>query len=189
MTQKKPPCPTILRQLLRYEPETGKLFWRTLGAAHFGDTTGRKADHTQKNWNAKYAGKEAFTCANASGHKRGNIRGKGLLAHRVAWAIYYGSWPDGIIDHVDMNPANNAIDNLRLATKRQNGCNRRTVGRSKYLGVCWHKAAKKWKASISVYNRSTYLGVFENEEDAAAAYDRAARKFHGEFSRLNFPDQ
>lgn len=187
MANRPLPTPDELRQLLRYEPDTGKLYWRTVGVEHFAATRGRTAAHTCANWNGKYAGREALTAIGASGHLRGNVRGRGILAHRVAWALYYGEWPANYIDHIDMNPANNAISNLRAATKRENGCNRRATGKSKYLGVCWHKGARKWAAALSKYNKPIYLGLFEGEADAAAAYDAAARRIHGEFARLNFP--
>lgn len=175
-----------LNRFLRYDPKTGDLFWRNVQPSDFSDSS-RTREHTCSLWNSKYAGKEALTCANASGHRKGNVRGVGLLAHRVAWALFYGEWPDQFIDHIDMDPANNRIENLRLATKRQNGCNRKPIKHSsKYLGVGWHKAAGKWKAAISVNGKVMYLGVFGNEEDAAKAYDRAAKEKHGEFARLNF---
>lgn len=184
MTNKTLPTPDVLRQLLRYEPDTGRLFWREAKPSMF-EGKKRSAIHLCAIWNSKYFGKEAFTSTAKSGHKRGRVCGFGFLAHRVIWAIYYGEWPDKIIDHINMNPADNRLANLRLATKRQNGCNRKAFGVSKFLGVVWRHDAQKWRASISVNNKTHYLGLYENEEDAAKAYDIAAKDFHGEFARLN----
>jgi hypothetical protein len=176
--------PEILQQRLKYDPETGVLRWRERTPDSFQQKR-QSPQHQCRSWNAKYANKEAFTAVCKSGHKRGRIDGVNYLAHRVIWAIVYGEWPKIIIDHCNMNPADNRLCNLRLATKRQNGCNRRAQGRSKYLGVGWHKKAGKWKAAISVHNKTLHLGLHETEESAAIAYNKAASVYHGVFARLN----
>jgi hypothetical protein len=58
---------------------------------------------------------------------------------------------------------------------------------SKYRGVAWQKSRKKWKASITYDCKFHHLGIFEDEEEAARAYDRAARAHKGEKAQLNFP--
>ena len=91
-------------------------------------------------------------------------------------------------DHADGDGLNNQRSNLRPATASQNQINRRTWGRSAYRGVCWYKRSSKWNASIQYERKSRNLGYFATEEDAARAYDAAARELHGSFARLNFPD-
>ena len=92
-------------------------------------------------------------------------------------------------DHINGDTLDNRKSNLRVCTKSQNMANRKVAGVSKYLGVCWHKATKKWTAAIRKNNKSYNLGIFENEKDAALAYDKMARELHGEFARPNFPVQ
>lgn len=106
-------------------------------------------------------------------------------AHRLAWFYVHGEWPRGNIDHKDGDPTNNRLSNLRLCNQSQNGANSRkqenTTSRRK--GVCWHKAAQKWVAQITVKGERIYLGIFDNENDAAHAYAAAAQLHFGEFAR------
>ncbi len=100
--------------------------------------------------------------------------------------------PKGMmIDHKNHNAMDNRKANLRPATCSQNLCNRKKRSGSKYTkykGVSWHKYNRKWAARIGIDKKEIYLGNFDNEIDAAKAYDEAARKYHGEFACLNFPE-
>lgn len=101
--------------------------------------------------------------------------------------------PKGLlVDHKNLNTMDNRIANLRLATKSQNAQNipkRRKNTSSQFIGVSFNKRRKKWLAYINYEGKRIWLGAFDNEIDAAKAYDAAARKYHGEFARLNFPDE
>ncbi|MCJ7730610.1 MAG: beta-Ala-His dipeptidase [Sedimentisphaerales bacterium] len=100
--------------------------------------------------------------------------------------------PDGLlVDHRNNDSLDNRKANLRLATHSQNSCNRRKIKSktsSRFIGVCFDKYRERWTAYIRFHGRRIWLGRFKNEMDAAKAYDEAARKYHGEFARLNFPD-
>lgn len=94
-----------------------------------------------------------------------------------------------VVDHIDGNGLNNRRANLRLCSIPENLRNRRSPGgTSKYKGVTFHKQRKKWRAVISSNRRHIHLGLFDDEIDAARAYDRKADELFGEFAYLNFPD-
>lgn len=95
--------------------------------------------------------------------------------------------PPGVeVDHRNGNGLDNRRANLRLATRSRNNSNRKLQGgTSPFKGVSWHKQAEKWRAQITD-GKAYHLGLFISEEDAARAYDAAARLRFGEFARCNF---
>ena len=186
MAKKPLPTPHELRQLLDYDPKTGFLTWKArspeqmLGCRHINQ------EAQARQWNKWKAGKVAGT-SDRRGYTVLSIHGKFMKAHRVGWAITYGEWPRYGIDHIDGNPANNSISNLREATQMQNALNTKAHkgGSSLYKGVCWHSMAGKWMAQARVNGRGKYIGLFENERDAAAAYNEFISKHSNGFARLN----
>jgi hypothetical protein len=184
MTDTQLPSPEVLRKLLRYEPDTGKLFWLPRGREYFNHIRGQNA------WNALYAGQEAFTYFTVYGYKQGRVFNKGYQAHRVIWAMQTGAWPKNEIDHADRDRSNNTWGNLREAVRSENCANKKSQAwsSSEFLGVCWHKHTKKWHAQIRHAGKKTSLGFFVCETEAAKTYDAAAKCLHGEFANLNFPD-
>lgn len=92
-----------------------------------------------------------------------------------------------LVDHINHNGLDNRKENLRICTIQQNTFNsnkRKSI--SKYKGVNWVKKEKKWRTRISFNKKEIYIGRFDNEIDAALAYDNAAKKYHREFACLNF---
>lgn len=183
------PSQEALRQLLRYDPETGLLFWRERTPDMFSDVDPRGSTWAANQWNSRNAGKEAFTFADRRGYRHGKVGGTLYQAHRVIWKVVHGVDPDQI-DHINGNPCDNRIENLRACTVAENSRNyRKPAGSSQYRGVSWVKRDKAWAARISSGNGGKRsLGNFKDEIEAAKAYDRAAREMHGEFAVLNFPD-
>jgi hypothetical protein len=95
---------------------------------------------------------------------------------------------EGIMDHINHNRLDNRRENLRPATNSQNGANSRKRTKpcsSRFKGVCWDKAKKKWKAHIRVNRKRFHLGYFHNEWAAAQAYNFAAIYYFGEYAYLN----
>lgn len=98
---------------------------------------------------------------------------------------------DEIVDHIDRDTLNNTRANLRIVTKQQNTLNSKLykTNTAGYRGVTWHKGDKRWHAQLWTQDKKYHLGSFTDPEDAARAYDEAARQHFGEFAQVNFPAQ
>ena len=116
-----------------------------------------------------------------------NSKMKLLRAHRIAWFIYYGELPN-VIDHVDRNPSNNSIKNLRSCTHQQNNFNtgRQSNNTSGYRGVVWNVRVKKWQSQIKLNGNRIYLGLFNCPKEAFDVYNTRAKELFGEYySNIN----
>lgn len=107
--------------------------------------------------------------------------------HRLIWFLHYGSFPKNEIDHIDNNRTNNKISNLREATRLENSYNKKIFpnNSSGLKGVSFHKASKKWQATIRFDYKWIYLGLFSTPKEAAIAYDNKAIELFGKFARTN----
>lgn len=158
----------IARELLTYNPNTGKLFWKERTAKYF-----KNPKIGMKSWNTRWAGKEAFTDINRKKSGQisrldGKLLNKDYYTHRIAWLIYYGEWPKNQIDHINQDPTDNRIENLRDVTNAENNKNKtlnnnNTTG---YLGVSKHHG--KYRARIRINNIDKHLGYYDTAEEAAA---------------------
>ncbi|MGA2172192.1 MAG: AP2 domain-containing protein [Sedimentisphaerales bacterium] len=100
--------------------------------------------------------------------------------------------PKGLlVDHRNGDSLDNRRANLRLATRLQNQWNRRKSKNttSRFMGVSFYKRHGKWAAYINIAKKRIHLGHFDSEIEAARIHDAAAKKYRGEFARLNFPEE
>lgn len=154
-----------LREVISYDPLTGSFVW--------------------KQATAKWIQNGAPAGSVSRGYL--TIRIDGLLwpAHRLAWFYVHGEWPKNDIDHRDLNRGNNAISNLREATRSQNlsNANKRSANTSGFKGVSFMKSKGKWRARIKIDRKEHHLGLFDDPKVAHVVYSEAAKRFYGEFAR------
>ena len=113
------------------------------------------------------------------------INDKKYLNHRLIFLYHYGYLPE-FVDHIDNNPSNNKIGNLRKLTNSQNCMNSKSrKGSSKYKGVSWDKSINKWRSQIQINGKKKHLGYFINEMEAVIVYNNAIIKYFKEFVWLN----
>ena len=131
-------------------------------------------------WHARLNGRVWY----ALHSRRENGKVHKILMHRLIMAA-----PQGLqVDHIDGDGLNNQRRNLRLVNSSQNQWNRTNKRRdtsSQFKGVTFHKSSGLWEARIRVYGIRRELGYFNDEVDAARAYNDAARELFGEFAALN----
>jgi len=142
-----------IEELLSYNAETGIFTWKPRIAGH----------------------------RRSSGYVSIEIDGVEVKAHQLAWFLSHGEWPSTLIDHINGNPSDNRLCNLRDATHKINAENQRRAqknSKSKMLGAQWNERLGKWQSAICVDGVKKHLGVFNTPEDAHAAYINAKRKMH-----------
>lgn len=96
-------------------------------------------------------------------------------AHRLAWRLYYGKWPEKYIDHISGNKTDNRICNLRVVNKRQNCINTNHHRNGRLPGTNYSSKDKKYISRIKIKGKPYYLGIFENEIDAHNCYLKACK--------------
>jgi len=129
--------------------------------------------------------KTKWNCCNdlklsCNGYIQININKKKYQLHRIIYKYFNEDWDitdtshNNLIDHININPLDNRIENLRVATCSQNvrNQNKRKNCSSKYKGVCWDKECNKWLSAIRINNKTKHLGRFDNEEEAHLAYKK-----------------
>lgn len=159
-----------LKKLVYYSPITGKFWWRPHPREMF---------QTNKQWivwNSRYAYKEAGF-VRKDGYRVMKIDYKAYKAHRLAWLYFYGEWPDGELDHIKGDKADNRIFMLRECNHRQNGQNklRHKNNTSGFKGVYPHMG--RFRAQLG----KKYLGTYTTAQEARLIYLDAAQREYGEF--------
>ncbi len=162
-----------LKELLHYDSKTGDFIWlvRTSGRNPVGSLAGYTEPPPRPN----------------AGRRQIRIDRKLFYAHRLAWFYTMGAWPPDGVDHINGDPSDNRLANLRLATQSQNSRNRGTPknNTSGFKGVSWHSQLNKWTVRIKKpEGKYLYLGLFDTKKAAADAYQRAVQELHGEFAHV-----
>ena len=153
--------PEIVRELFGYRD--GALYWRVKrGPAHVGRIAGA-------------LGPEGYRLITAHGKVYG--------AHRLVFMWHHG-WMPTKVDHIDSDPTNNRIENLRAATNSQNAHNARlrSDNTSGVKGVAWYKKLDKWMAYCNVNGKRKHLGYFCSLPDAARVVRQFRDEHHGKFA-------
>lgn len=151
----------MAKELLRYDPETGLLYWR-ISLSNKGPA-------------GSLAG-----CITPSGYIRIGINNKEYMAHRLVWLIHYGEFPKAELDHINHLGLDNRIENLRNVSHKENGKNqkKRQNNKSGVMGVSWDKRAGKWAANIYDKKKHIYLGIYADWFDAVCARKSAQVKYN-----------
>jgi hypothetical protein len=128
-----------------------------------------------------YADRKGYALRSAP-HPDGSGRNKSIQMHRDLLGLKHDD--PVLVDHEDLNKANNQRYNLRIANKSQNQHNQgiRKNNTSGFKGVTWNKSFGRWHARIRVNTTRKHLGYFDTPEEAHAAYQKAAIDLHGEFA-------
>lgn len=137
-----------LQNQLHYDPFAGVFYWlkNKTGGWKAGLAVGYKASSKKKYIPVTY-------------------RGKHYLAHRLAWALYHGEWPSGQIDHIDGNPFNNRIDNLRIVSARENMMNQKKHRDGRLYGA--HKRPNgRYTSLVRINNKLVCLGTYDTAKEA-----------------------
>jgi len=155
-----------LRSRVKYDPSTGEFIWL-------------RCESYRPCWNSKFVGKKALCAPHSNGYLFGAISNKKIFAHRAAWAIHYGYWPDGEVDHLNHVRTDNRIENLRVVKRFQNAKNLKKSKRnvSGVTGVFAHTQTAQWQAQIRVNGKSIHLGSFMFFDDAVAARKKAENEY------------
>lgn len=163
---------SLLRKFVKFDPETGLMTWKHRSADDFDHNVMREF------FNENVAGTPAFACPKRAGYLAGKMQGRSVLAHRVIWALHYGEWPKGQVDHLNRIKTDNRIINLRDVTASQNNRNMPISVRnsSGAVGVSFENG--RYRARIYVNGKLLNLGSHKSLEAAISAR-KAGEVKHG----------
>jgi hypothetical protein len=165
-----------LKQLLNYDPHTGKFYWKWRPEDEFS--------HPKYViiWNGRFAGKEAGRVVD-QGYRVIMHNGKPYRAHRLVFLLHFGEMPNKV-DHINGDRLDNRLANLREADDVQNSHNTQKSKRnsSGYKGVSYNKRRRKYTASISCRRKQYHVGYYPTAEDAAFAVAVKRDELHKDYA-------
>jgi hypothetical protein len=163
-----------LRELLHYDPETGKWTWRV-------------DRHRRNNGTGAIVARAGDLAGSRhhSGYTHIRIDGRKYGSSRLAWLYMTGAWPLLTIDHRNTRRDDDSWSNLRLASASQQCANqqRRRDNKSGLKGVCFNVRRQKFVAAVQINGKRRFLGYHLTAEAAHAVYAKAANDLHGAFAR------
>ena len=180
----KTPYSELLRELLDYNPETGQLFWRPRKRYLF------KHERDYTGFNSTWAGQPALNSVSNKGYLVGTLLNKTLSSHQAIWCLVYGDFPPKgyVIDHINGQPTDNRISNLRCVTHQGNSKNKKLGSNNNtgQIGVTWDRQAKKWKVSVAKEKKLKFVGRFLDFNEACAARKQAEKDcgYHKNHGRI-----
>lgn len=176
-------------EILKYDSETGKLFWKERSVHLFSNDGTHAQEHIAAKWNKRYADREAFTAIGSHGYRFGTIAHYPYTAHTVIWLLLHHEWPVYQIDHVNGDRLDNRPANLRHVEAGVNQLNQKRSKRNKsgVMGVFFIDRINKWNAYINKNKRHHNLGYFASFNDAVAARKSAEASlgFHQNHGRVS----
>lgn len=152
--------------IIKYNHITGEMFW--IKNTTVRNVIGMRVGNKAKN-----------------GYMECSISGKRYHLHRLAWLLYYGSFPDEQIDHINMDRSDNRIANLRQASACENQQNRtkQSNNTSGVKGVCWDKNSNRWKARVYAQRKLVAAKTFHNIADAKRWVENERTGHHKQYRR------
>jgi hypothetical protein len=117
------------------------------------------------------------------GYRRVSIGGVRYLVHRLVFFMHHGLEPE-VVDHVDRNPTNNSIENLRAATKAENAynCGVRVDNSSGFRNVTWHSQKRKWHVALMQAGKRKSYGLYHDKNEAGRVAESIRKEQHGSFA-------
>lgn len=187
MSRKAKPTIESLRRAVEYDPGTGTFKYQSLSADDFEPLVITPEQQAQA-WNRRFAGKPAVF-AKQGDYISGTVRGFRETAHRMAFAVYYGRWPTGEIDHINGDTRDNRIANLRDVEPIINKRNRKLpcTNSSGVPGVRWEAKNRSWVVTIGGRETRQYIGTFKVFDEAVSARKQAERRldYHANHGRTS----
>lgn len=168
---------SVLKAMFDYED--GSLVWRT-------------DEHKSSSWNTRWVGRKAGSVRDDGylqivlwpGAYLQTPKPKAVRVHRLIFCWHHGYYPE-VVDHINGNPRDNRIENLRAATQALNQSNMKKFSTNKtgVTGVSWHERDQKYQAAFSFQGKRHFVGLFTSLEAARVAYEAAATRIRGEWHR------